>query len=128
LSRFVQNVRADPAVGSICPSGFAMSDPASMPQPAGIVRSGCSRCARIDGRAEKCHGSSQPQPRGNIAMSKDRIFLDWTRLLGFNQADPARLSAKVGEKDVATSLQAKVGDKSGGGIIGRPQELGIAKN
>jgi hypothetical protein len=64
-------------------------------------------------------------------MGKDRIVLDWTRLLGFNQADRARLSpdcmARVGGKNLATPLHAKVGDK-GGGTIGRPQELGVAKH
>ena len=64
-------------------------------------------------------------------MTKDNIHLDWARLLGFNQADRARLSpdcmANVGGSGVATSLQAKVGDKNPPGVIGRPQGLGLAK-
>jgi hypothetical protein len=65
-------------------------------------------------------------------MSKDRIVLDWASLLGFDQADPKRLSpdymATIGGKSVSTSLQAKVGDKNPPGVIGRPQGLGIAKH
>ncbi len=64
-------------------------------------------------------------------MSTNGICLDWTRLLGFDQADPARLSpddiASVDGK-VTASLRAKVGEKGPPGIIGRPQELGLAKS
>jgi hypothetical protein len=55
-------------------------------------------------------------------MSDIHIDLDWTRMLGFDQAnpgpDPLKNSPKIGEKDargfgslIATSVQAKVGDK-----------------
>jgi hypothetical protein len=56
-------------------------------------------------------------------MMLKRIALDWTRLLGFDQAnpgpDPLRNSPKIGEKDargfgkaIAEPLQAKVGEKN----------------
>jgi len=61
-------------------------------------------------------------------MTTARIDLDWTRLLGFDQADPAYptlvFSAKIGPKQLIPAFRAKVGDKGGFGILGRPQELG----
>jgi len=65
-------------------------------------------------------------------MTRKPIELDWTRLLGFDQADPAHptlvFSAKIGPKQLIPALRAKVGDKGPPppGIIGRPQELGSA--
>jgi len=48
------------------------------------------------------------------------IDLDWRKLLGFNQVNSSTLAA---------ALQAKVGDKAGGGgIVGRPQELLVIKD
>ncbi|MEX0808584.1 MAG: hypothetical protein WD044_07635 [Dongiaceae bacterium] len=55
-------------------------------------------------------------------MAASRIELDWSQLLGFDQAnpgsDPLRHSPKIGQKDAigfvsaaATPLRAKVGDK-----------------
>jgi hypothetical protein len=55
-------------------------------------------------------------------MSDIHIDLDWTRMLGFDQANPGpnplKNSPKIGEKDacgfgspIATPVQAKVGDK-----------------
>ncbi|MEX2201593.1 MAG: hypothetical protein WD711_09380 [Dongiaceae bacterium] len=55
-------------------------------------------------------------------MATPRIDLDWTRMLGFDQAnpgpDPLKNSPKIGEKDargfnslMAVPVQAKVGDK-----------------
>jgi hypothetical protein len=64
-------------------------------------------------------------------MSKNSIVLDWARLLGFNQADPANLepdrTPEAGGKSVAT-LRAKVGEKNPPGVVGRPQQLRIARN
>ncbi|MEX2297039.1 MAG: hypothetical protein WD715_06485 [Dongiaceae bacterium] len=55
-------------------------------------------------------------------MAASRIDLDWSRLLGFDQAhpgsDPLKNSSKIGQKEAigfadvpATALRAKVGDK-----------------
>ncbi|MDZ4736907.1 MAG: hypothetical protein SGJ07_11240 [Rhodospirillaceae bacterium] len=55
-------------------------------------------------------------------MAESRIELDWSRLLGFDQAnpgpDPLRHSPKIGQKDAigfvsaaTPPLRAKVGDK-----------------
>jgi hypothetical protein len=47
-----------------------------------------------------------------------KIELNWTRLLGFDQAkpgpNPLGFTTKIGPKDLLTPLQAKVGDKGGG--------------
>ena len=47
-----------------------------------------------------------------------KIELNWTRLLGFDQAkpgpNPLGFTTKIGPKDLVTPLQAKVGDKGGG--------------
>ena len=52
-------------------------------------------------------------------MTGKHINLDWARLLGFDQTKSS---------DVTVALQAKIGDKGPVyGIVGRPQELGIAK-
>ena len=65
-------------------------------------------------------------------MSKNSIVLDWARLLGFNQADPANLEPDhtpgAGDKSVATTLRAKVGEKNPPGVVGRPQQLRIARH
>lgn len=65
-------------------------------------------------------------------MSKNSIVLDWARLLGFNQADPANLepdrTPEARGKSVATTLRAKIGDKNPPGVVGRPQQLRIARN
>jgi len=61
-------------------------------------------------------------------MTSKPIELDWKRLLGFSQVNSVGrtpvLTAKVGPKDLAPSLQSKIGEKGPPpGIIGRPQEL-----
>ena len=47
-----------------------------------------------------------------------KIELNWTKLLGFNQAkpgpNPLEFATKIGPKDLVTPLQAKIGDKGDG--------------
>lgn len=56
-----------------------------------------------------------------MAASKtaSKITLDWSRLLGFDQAAPgvaestSRIGAKVGTKKICAALGAKIGGKAG---------------